>query len=106
MIIKYGINADMAQSVEQFTRNEQVVGSNPTISSKKSLSRFLGIGIIFLPLTILRPFTIYAGNLTTLLFFVLSSNSEPIAFATFSCIESVTCIYVFIVNPASVCPSI
>lgn len=49
---------------------------------------------------------IYAGNLTTLLFFVLSSNSEPIVFAALCCISSVTCIYVFIVNPASVWPSI
>lgn len=33
-------------------------------------------------------------------------SSSPIVSATFCCIESVTCIYVFIVKPASVCPSI
>ena len=29
------VNANVAQLVEQFTRNEQVAGSNPAISSKK-----------------------------------------------------------------------
>ena len=32
---KNWINADMAQLVEQLIRNEQAVGSSPTISSKK-----------------------------------------------------------------------
>ena len=30
------LDANVAQLVEQFTRNEQVAGSNPAISSKKS----------------------------------------------------------------------
>ena len=38
------LDANVAQLVEQFTRNEQVAGSNPAISSKKSrqqqLARF------------------------------------------------------------------
>lgn len=33
------LNANVAQSVEQFTRNEQVAGSNPAISSKKKHSQ-------------------------------------------------------------------
>lgn len=32
--VKNWINADMAQLVEQLIRNEQAVGSSPTISSK------------------------------------------------------------------------
>ncbi len=33
--ILFELNADMAQLVEQLIRNQQVVGSSPTISSKK-----------------------------------------------------------------------
>ena len=39
--------ANVAQLVEQFTRNEQVAGSNPAISSKKKHScRVLFFGAI------------------------------------------------------------
>ena len=38
-------NAGMAQSVEQFTRNEQVISSNLITSSKKMTE---GISVIFL----------------------------------------------------------
>lgn len=44
--------ADMAQLVEQLIRNEQVVGSNPTISSNKNIAlrghkRWFVLQIIF-----------------------------------------------------------
>ena len=37
------LDANVAQLVEQFTRNEQVAGSNPAISSKKAV-----FGLLFL----------------------------------------------------------
>ena len=36
------IDATVAQSVEQFTRNEQVAGSNPAGSSKRKNVHFFG----------------------------------------------------------------
>ena len=40
------LDANVAQLVEQFTRNEQVAGSNPAISSKNN--RFAYAGRLFL----------------------------------------------------------
>jgi hypothetical protein len=38
MVARESVNADIAQLVEQVIRNDQVVGSNPTIGSRVKTS--------------------------------------------------------------------
>ena len=101
----------MAQLVEQLIRNEQVVGSSPTISSKtcvntvfsqvfsfsemhfktqyatKNLTLFYGVRFC----SLIRFFA--QDHLLTIYEFAIFPPSRfPIVFATFSCMESVTCI--------------
>ena len=100
----------MAQLVEQIIRNDQAVGSSPTISSKtcvntafsqvfsfsemhfkiqlatKNLTLFYGVRFC----SFIR--FLAQGHLLTIYEFVTFPPSKlPIVFATFSCIESVTC---------------
>ena len=101
----------MAQLVEQRIRNAQVVGSSPTISSKtcvntafsqvfsfseknfkiqfatKNLTLFYGVRFLLF----IRIFA--QDHLLTIYEFAAFPPSKfPIVFATFSCMESVTCI--------------
>ena len=101
----------MAQMVEQRIRNAQVVGSSPTISSKtcvntafsqvfsfsemhfkiqyaiKNLTLFYGVRFC----SLIRFFA--QDHLLTIYEFAAFPPSKlPIVFATFSCMESVTCI--------------
>ena len=48
----------MAQSVERFTRNEQVVGSIPTISSNKKIPHMLCEEFFYAPMRSINLFRI------------------------------------------------
>ena len=101
----------MAQLVEQRIRNAQVVGSSPTISSKtcvntafsqvfsfteknfkiqyatQNLTLFYGVRFC----SFIR-FFVQDHLLTIYEFAAFPPSKLPIVFATFSCMESVTCI--------------
>lgn len=101
----------MAQLVEQIIRNDQAVGSSPTISSKtcvntafsqvfsffemnfkiqyatKNLTLFYGVRFC-----LFIRFSVQDHLLTIYEFATFPPSKLPIVFATFSCIESVTCI--------------
>ena len=101
----------MAQLVEQRIRNAQAVGSSPTISSKtcvntafsqvfsfsemnfkiqyatKNLTLFYGVRFL-----LFIRFLAQDHLLTIYEFATFPPSKFPIVFATFSCMESVTCI--------------
>ena len=101
----------MAQLVEQLIRNEQAVGSSPTISSKTCVNTAFSQVFSFSEMNFKIQFatknlTLFYGvrfcsfirffaqdHLLTIYEFATFPPSKfPIVFATFSCMESVTCI--------------
>lgn len=103
--------ADMAQLVEQRIRNAQAVGSSPTISSKTCVNTAFSQAFSFSEMHskiqyVTKNLTLFYGVrfcsfisffikehlLTIYEFVVLLPSKFPIVFATFSCMESVTCI--------------
>ena len=101
----------MAQLVEQRIRNAQAVGSSPTISSKPCVNTAFSQGFSFSEMNfkiqyLTKNLTLFYGVrfcsfirffvqdhlLTIYEFAIFPSIKFPIVFATFSCMESVTCI--------------
>lgn len=101
----------MAQLVEQLIRNEQAVGSSPTISSKTCVNTALSQVFSFSEMNFkfqyaTKNLTLFYGvrfcsfirfsaqdHLLTIYEFATFPPSKfSIVFATFSCMESVTCI--------------